>query len=336
MYRLRALCSLFISVAGLVALSCGAVSAQSSVAPVPTTMFAPYVDMARPNNNLPQLMAASGTRHFTLAFIQAVNGCVPGWGGTMPVANDTTFSTYIDKVRAAGGDVIIAFGGYDGTDLAQACTDVPSLRRAYQQVIDKYKLKILDFDVEHFAIEDQASIDRRSQALKALAAANSGVQINYTLPATPGGLTAQSVNVIKSAVANGTPVTVVNVMAMDYGPPVPDGAMGPNAVAAAAAALCQMKSAGMNARVGITPMIGANDTPGETFSLADAQVVLAYANANRDSVALLSFWSAGRDNGNCSGTVSPTCSGIAQKEWEFSKIFQAFEAVNPVVREPSR
>ena len=130
-------------------------------------------------------------------------------------------------------------------ELGQTCSDVASLQAAYQAVIDKYKAKILDFDVEHTAIEDPVSIDRRSQALKALAAANPGLQINYTLPATPAGLTDLSVNVIKSAVKYGTPVAVVNLMAMDYGSPVPTGAMGPNAVAAAAACALSVEVAGL-------------------------------------------------------------------------------------------
>jgi chitinase len=33
----------------------------------------------------------------------------------------------------------------------------------------------------------------------------------------------------------------------------------------------------------------------------------------------------GRDNGGCSGTVSPLCSGIAQKDWDFTRIFQKFQ-----------
>jgi hypothetical protein len=179
--------------------------------------------------------------------------------------------------------------------------------------------------VEHTAIEDPVSIDRRSQALTALAAANPGLQINYTLPATPAGLTDLSVNVIRSAVKYSTPVFIVNLMTMDYGSPVPSGAMGPNAVAAAAGAACQLKSLRLKARVGITPMIGVNDTPGEIFTLDDAQVVVNYALANSNAVALLAFWSVGRDNGSCSATVSPLCSGIAQKDWDFTHIFQRFE-----------
>jgi len=299
--------------------------AQTTSPAQPSRMFAPYVYMTKLTNSVAEVQATSGIKNFTLAFIVSGSGCLPTWGGTAPVSTDTTIANGVTKLREGGGDVIIAFGGYDGIDLGQACNDVPSLQAAYQVVIDKYKVKILDFDVEHTAIEDSASIDRRSQALKSLAIANPGLQINYTLPATPTGLTDLSVNVIKSAVKFGTPVAIVNLMAMDYGSPVLTGAMGPNAVAAASAAQCQLKSLGLHARVGITPMIGVNDSAGETFTLDDAQVVLNYAQANPNTVALLAFWSVGRDRGGCPGTVSPACSGINQKDWDFARIFLKFQ-----------
>jgi len=322
MFRVR--CSGAASAALLCLILGGSLAAQSAP-PTPGVTFAPYVDISKLTTGLAQVHASSGIRIFTLAFIVSGNGCVPAWGGTRPVATDAAMTADIASLREAGGDVIIAFGGYDGTDLGQACNDRGSLQAAYQAVIDKYKAKCLDFDVEHTAIEDPVSIDRRSQVLKALAAANPGLQINYTLPATPAGLTDRSVNVIKSAVKYGTPVAVVNLMTMDYGKPVPLGAMGPNAVGAASGALCQLKSLGLNARVGITPMIGINDTPGETFTLDDARVVVNYALANSNSIALLAFWSVGRDNGSCSPTVSPLCSGVTQKEWEFTRIFQKLQ-----------
>jgi chitinase len=290
-----------------------------------TRTFAPYVDMTKITVTLPQLQASSGNKTFTLAFLISGKPCEPAWGGTAPVSTDTKVLDELAQLRDKGGDVILAFGGYDGLELAQTCADVPTLQAAYQAVVDKYKVKVLDLDIEHTAIEDPVSIDRRSQALAALAAANPGLQINYTLPATPAGLTDLSVNVIKSALKFGTHVAVVNLMTMDYGSPILDGAMGPNAVAAASGASQQLKALGLNARIGITPMIGANDTPGETFTLDDAQVVVNYALANNNSVALLAFWSIGRDNGTCSAKVSPFCSGIAQKDWEFSRIFQRFQ-----------
>ena len=292
--------------------------------PAPTRTFAPYVDMTKITLTLPQLQAASGTNLFTLAFLVSGKTCEPAWGGTAPISADTKVLGEITQLRASGGDVILAFGGYDGLELAQTCTDVPTLQAAYQAVVDKYKAKVLDLDIEHTAIEDPVSIDRRSQALTALAAANPGLRINYTLPATPAGMTDLSVNVIKSAVKFATPVAVVNLMTMDYGSPVVTGAMGPNAVAAASGAAQQLKSVGLKARIGITPMIGVNDTPGETFTLDDAQVVVNYALANGNSVGLLAFWSIGRDNGSCTAQVSAFCSGITQKDWEFTRIFQKF------------
>src|SRR6185369_3737141 len=112
--------------------------AQTPVPTQPSKMFAPYVDMGKSNNNLPQIMTASGTKFFTLAFVQS-QGCSPSWGGTTPLASESVFRKYIDQVRASGGDVIIAFGGYDGTDIAQACSDPATLQAALQTVIDKYK-----------------------------------------------------------------------------------------------------------------------------------------------------------------------------------------------------
>lgn len=289
----------------------------------PARIFAPYVDVARLPNNLPEIQKASGIRFFTLAFVNAGEGCTPTWPGAQSVANDTQISEYVQKLRVAGGDVIIAFGGYEGTELAQACTDAASLQAAYQTVINKYKAIILDFDIEHFAIEDQPSIDRRSQALKNLAHFNPGLKINFTLPATPSGLTASAVNVLKSAVAQGTPIHVVNLMTMDYGPTVTSKEMGANAIAAAEAAQKQIADLGLHVSLGITPMLGMNDVAGETFTLADAAAVLSYALQSRN-VALLAFWSVGRDNGSCGAQVLPTCSGLAQQTWEFAHVFEAF------------
>jgi len=290
----------------------------------PTRTFAPYVDMTKITVTLRQLHAASGAKTFTLAFVVSGKPCEPAWGGATPISADVRVVAEVLSLREEGGDALIAFGGYDGLELAQTCTDASSLQAAYQTVIDKYKAKVLDLDIEHTAIEDPISIDRRSQTLTALVAANPGLQINFTLPATPAGLTDLSVNVIKSAVKFGTPVSLVNLMAMDYGSSVLIGAMGPDAVAAASGAVCQLKSLGLSARIGITPMIGVNDSADETFTLDDAQVVVNYALANSNVVSLLSFWSIGRDNGNCFGKVSPYCSGIPQKDWEFTHIFQKF------------
>lgn len=292
-------------------------------ATLPARVFAPYIDMAKATSTLRQIHAASGTKYFTLAFVISGGGCVPAWGGNLPVATDTAIASQIADLRKAGGDVIIAFGGQAGQELGVICSDVASLQSAYQAVIDKYKVKQIDLDVEGDAIENQASNDRRSQALTKLAAVNPGLRISYTLPVFPTGLTPSGITLLKSAATYKTPIHVVNLMTMDYGNPVDAGAMATNAISAVSGTLGEVNSIGLKTNIGITPMIGMNDSPGETFSLADAETLVKFASTRKD-VALLSFWSVSRDTGSCVGTVSPTCSGIAQKDWEFSKTFQKF------------
>jgi hypothetical protein len=78
--------------------------------------------------------------------------------------------------------------------------------------------------------------------------------------------------------------------------------------------------------LGNAPEIGQNETSGEIFTLADASAVESHA-AQR-GVALLSFWSEGRDNDGCPGTTTPqpTCSGVSQADGAFTEAFQPFTA----------
>jgi hypothetical protein len=287
--------------------------------------FAPYIHMSETNNNLPEIQASSGIKAFTLAFIVSDGGCSAAWQGTttLPLATEMLFSQRIQSVRKAGGDVIVAFGGYAGKELALACPDPATLAAAYQSVVDKYKVHSLDFDIEAGAASDAVSIERRSEALSRLVRANAGLQISFTLPLLPSGMPQTALDLLKSAQKHKVPVSVVNLMTMDYGQPVPEGNMGPLGIVAVENAISQMRTLGISAGIGITPMIGLNDTPGETFTLSDARTILNYARSNT-AVHRLSMWSVGRDRGGCAGTVSPVCSGIAQSEWEFTHIFQAF------------
>ena len=67
------------------------------------------------------------------------------------------------------------------------------------------------------AVADPVSVARRNQALAQLKAANPGLTISYTLPVLPTGLTADGINVLKSAKANSFYPDVINIMTMDYG-----------------------------------------------------------------------------------------------------------------------
>jgi endoglucanase len=294
-------------------------------APGAARFFAPYVDMSiSPTNNLPQTSSASGIKFFTMAFIIDGGGCTPVWGGLGPISSENTFTGYISTIRSAGGDVVVSFGGAAGTELAMACSSVSSLQAAYQSVINKYNVKMLDFDIEGTAEGDQASLDRRSQALANLATANPGLVISLTLPVNPTGLDSQGLNVVNSFVHFNVPVSVVTIMAMDYSGA--DTHMGSDATMAATDTISQLQTAGLNANVGIIPMIGQNDTAGEIFTLSDAQTVLSFAQSN-NKITRLSFWSVPRDNGGCAGNTqaSDTCSGISQSTWAFSRAFEPFQ-----------
>ena len=302
-------------------------------------VFAPYVDMGLTVDwQLLTIQQQSGIKVFTLGFVVGNGGCTPTWGGVgATVANDTlpngtTILSLVQGVRAAGGDVIISFGGASGTELALGCTTVSSLQAAYQSVLNKYSVNSstpvrLDFDIEGGATTDQASINRRNQALVGLKNANPNLVISYTLPVLPTGLVASGVNILNSVKASGLNLNVVNIMAMDYGSANDNGGqMGLSATQAATNTRNQVLAAGLTATIGVTPMIGINDVNTEIFQLSDAQMLLNFANAN-SYISRLSMWSVARDNGSCpnQGFASPVCSGISQSNWAFSNIFKVFQ-----------
>lgn len=101
--------------------------------------FAPYVDMTLwPTPDLAAISAASGTRAFTMAFVvTGTAACTPAWGGVLAVT-DQGVRDRVTTLRAAGGSIVVSFGGTSGVELAQSCTTPAALADAYQSVIDLY------------------------------------------------------------------------------------------------------------------------------------------------------------------------------------------------------
>ena len=208
----------------LVSLSVGTPAATAAW---PAQFFAPYVDVTLyPTYNLVATTQAQGIKYYTLAFITADSNNQPAWGGYTAYeinggAFDMALRQQVASVRSLGGDVMPSFGGAAGQELAQVITSVPQLTAAYQTVVTDYNVTHLDFDIEGAAEADHASIDRRSQALAALeqaaAAAGHPLQIWYTLPVLPTGLTADGLYVLQSALKYGVQLAGVNIMTMDYG-----------------------------------------------------------------------------------------------------------------------
>jgi hypothetical protein len=288
---------------------------------------APYVDMGLLSNSngptLAQMAASSGIKSFTLAFVNSA-GCKASWFNAFD-PRTRPFGDQIDALRKQGGDVKISFGGATGTELAIACTDVNALAAEYQAVVDAYKLKFIDLDVEGAAVADKASVDRRSKALAALQKRNPGLKVSLTLPVLPEGLTQDGLNVVKSARDAGVNLDLVNIMAMDYGRAQQD--YGDLAIQAARSTAGQLKglfpnlsNAQVFRMIGVTPMLGKNDDQG-TFNQSDARDVVAFADQNK--IGYLSYWEANRDKNACNGALFQ-CTNVPQKPFEFSRIFASF------------
>ncbi len=286
---------------------------------------APYTDMTNLQEPmLDQAATQAGLKAFTAAFVIG-SGCTPIWGDTLPVTNDPTVTSEITKAESEGATPIVSFGGEAGIELAQSCTNLTQLVAAYQSVINTLHVTHIDFDIEGAAIADTVTNNLRFQAINQLEAANSGLVVSVTIPTFPTGPDSNGDAFLQQAHADGTNISVINVMAMDfYGGFDTSGAdMGAYAVEAAQDTLSFVKTIWPNdtyANIGVTPMIGQNDDPAEMFTEADAQTLVSFAGSNH--LGRLAFWSVDRDQ-PCSGSVSglPSCSEISQQPLGFTKIF---------------
>lgn len=275
-----------------------------------TKTCAPYVESWLDKWNGTQLKDVPANT-FSLAFCLSNRG-KPSFDGTMPIDR---FLPDVKAVRARGGDVRISFGGASGTELASDVHDENALFAAYKSVIDLYACTYLDFDIEGAAISDTKTNSRRNRVLKKLQDAYPTLRIDFTVAVMPSGLPREVVVMLKDAVAAGVEINAVNIMAMDY-QDNPKDDMGALAIQAAKSTKAQLDAANIDvAGVGITPMIGKNDT-NETFTLDDAREVVQFANVT-PWVNFIGFWALGRDNS--SDTKLP---GL--KPFDFTRVFSQF------------
>lgn len=292
------------------------------------TEFSPYVDVTLNNitkwDNATQSMQPvglldlaknSGVKGFHLAFVTGEAGCKGTWAG-YPVSTDATaFGVPVFKqLKAQGVSLTVALGGLSGQYLAQVCTSVDTLTAAYEQVITAYNPDTLDFDIENNMQTNNKQLDRLMQTLKIIKNNHPSLKLSFTLPVMPTGLVSGvGENVIKRAAANGLSDYSVNIMAMDYGPSFTAKTMGNYAIDAATNTFKQLKALYPNQsdqtlwhRIGVTPMIGLNDTIPLNFSLGDVSTLKQFAQQKQ--IGLLSFWSINRDHPCNSNYVSITCS----------------------------
>jgi hypothetical protein len=303
-------------------------SAQAAVA-WPAQVFAPYVDTGLGNTTLTTVAADYGTKYFTLAFVD-------GAGCQWSLPNQSGWQSQISSLQAEGGDVSISFGGYttdtNGTDLGATCSSASAMATQVESVVTTLGVTHLDFDIESSELTNSTDYTRTAQALalvRSWASSNGeSLSISYTLPVLSSGLTSDGVSVLNAAASSGFTPNLVNMMTMDYGSSGTEmGTAADQAIDATApqvAGAFGVSTSTAYGMLGDTPMIGQNDSSGEIFTLADASTVESYAASK--GIAMLSFWSEGRDNGGCPGqtSASSTCSGVSQNSGQFTQIFQAF------------
>ncbi len=300
---------------------------------------ATYVDNAMADIDLNKYMEETGVNKFIFSFITYDSEGKPSWGGYSNQQEGLN-DKYIDEIRANGGDIILSFGGANAStvpdaansDLAATNKSAKELAELYEQILKKYDAHIIDFDIEGLLVQDTESLVKRAQAVSILQQSyreqNIPLEVMVTLPVLDSGLTADGINVLKTFKDNEAMIDTVNIMTMDYGHPVDD--MGAAAIEAGenvkkqlASIYPQYTDKQLYQMIGITPMIGQNDTPDELFTLEDQKQLVAWAQEK--NIRMLSFWSTNRDNPGTDKEVSATHNGISDvKSGDFGRGYAEF------------
>ena len=266
-----------------------------------------FLDAALPSSFSISNAMAAGADTFVLGFAQAnCQTFAPVFG--QGLAKDSALDL-ANQIRSGGGEVIISFGGVlqtdKGTEPAVCASKLgksaEQLQSLYQEFVDLYGVTQLDFDIESHHVDDIASINLRNKAVAGLKRSNPNLKVSYSLPVTERGFLPSALTLLNDAKNSGTNIDIVNAMTMNYGVASQVTDMGAAALSAIKGAYRQVESILPGTKLGVTPMIGPNDTPGEYFSLADAEfVVNNLKSGSYNYVGFVSIWESHRDDGNFS------------------------------------
>jgi len=328
--------------------ACGQASSQpktsSTKAGSVEPWFAGYVDVtATPMFDF-ETPSTKARRNVVLSFIVSApeSPCTPTWGTafTLDAASaELDLDRKITRLEQQGGGIAVSFGGQLNDELATTCTDVDKLAAAYGEVIDRYHFSTIDLDVEGAKVSDRAVGQRRAEAIKKLQldrlASGKPLAVWLTLEVSPNGLTEDGQATVAEMLRTGVDLAGVNTMTMDYGSSRADGQSMLEATTDALTATqrqlktlysrsgIKLSSATAWSKLGVTPMIGQNDVPGEVFGLDAANGVNEFVLSH--GIGRVSMWSLNRDM-TC-GTnyvdvkrVSTECSGVSQGKGEFADL----------------
>jgi hypothetical protein len=273
--------------------------------------------------NLTTVMNTTGVKHFTMAFMLNSGNCVPKWDGGRALTGGQD-QTAINTIRAAGGDVVVSFGGASGPWLEDTCSSASALAAAYQTVINAYGLKAIDIDIEGTPYNSATDQQKTVDALKTIKANNPGITEYITLGSDTTGPDSSLIN---RAASSGLAVDGWGIMTFDWGNTT--GNQGQLTIQAADGLKNKLKTAygwsdaDAYKHVGISSMNGITDENAKV-TVADMQTITAYAQLHQ--IARLSFWSLNRDR-QCPGAYpnDDTCSGVTQSAYQFTSIIGAYK-----------
>ena len=298
--------------------------------------LAPY-DAVKFGPDLAAWSAATGQKQAVLAFYNGDPAAPGQCRGAWPV-DESKLLARVKAFRARGGTVIVSSGGWNADDLARHCTSPQALAEAYDSVLERFGTDHLDLDLEagdQFDNLEPVLVDRRSAALRLLQNARRArgrrLDLTFTLAAAPTyGLDERNLYVLRSARAAYVRIGSVNAMLMDYCDGVSVDRLSERGILALervrdelAKIIPGLSDARYWRMISATAMVGQNDSRPEVFTLGDASALSQFARQR--GLKRIGFWSLARDNASCAGArnATPTCSGVRQDPWAFTRAFAA-------------
>ncbi|MBB6351794.1 carbohydrate-binding protein [Nonomuraea muscovyensis] len=285
---------------------------------------APYLYMGWGNPPAPAtVMNATGVKSFTMAFILSSGGCTPAWDGQRPLTGGADAQA-ISAIKAAGGNVQISFGGWQGNKLGPNCSTPQAFAGAVQQVINAVGPAVVDFDIENTdEFENYTVQDRILNGLKIVKQNNPGVKVVVTFGTTRTGPNAHGIRLINQSKALGVPIDNYTIMPFDFGSSniYQDTVNASEGLKNALKNAFGWSDAQAYAKMGISGMNGLSDqqeltTPATWTQIRDW--------ARSKGLTRLAYWAVNRDRPCPGGGVVSNCSGISQSEWEFTRITAGF------------
>ncbi|WP_084964701.1 fibronectin type III domain-containing protein [Thermoactinospora rubra] len=285
---------------------------------------APYLYMGWGNPPNPgTVMDATGVKSFTMAFILSSGGCTPAWDGNRPLTGGPDQQA-INTIKSKGGSVQISFGGWQGNKLGPNCSSPEAFAGAVQQVINAVGPAVVDFDIENTdEFENYTVQDRILNALKIVKANNPNVKIVVTFGTTRTGPNSHGIRLINRSKELGVPIDNYTIMPFDFGSSniYTDTVNASEGLKNALKSAFGWSDAQAYARMGISGMNGLSDqqeltTPATWTQIRDW--------AKSKGLTRLAYWAVNRDRPCPGGGVTSNCSGIAQQDWEFTRITAGF------------